>query len=54
LFTERGADVPIKDIADRDVALLMTVQIYTCPEQSHASGIARVAAIILDGLRAHR
>lgn len=41
-----------RDVDPQDVALLMTVQIYTRPQQSHTDAVARVVAIILRGLRA--
>ncbi|MDR0345370.1 MAG: hypothetical protein LBI49_20110 [Nocardiopsaceae bacterium] len=34
----------------QDAALLLTIQIHTRPEQSHTGAVARVVAIILDGL----
>ncbi len=42
-----------RDAEPQDVALLMTVQVYTRPERSHADALARVITIILGGLRAH-
>jgi AcrR family transcriptional regulator len=54
LIQQAQADGDLRrDVDPQDVALLMTVQIYTRPEQSHADAVARVLAIILDGLRAH-
>lgn len=41
-----------RDVDAQDVALLMTVQIYTRPQQSRDDALDRVVAIILDGLRA--
>lgn len=41
-----------RDTEPRDVALLMTVQVYARPEQSHADAVARVVTIIVSGLRA--
>lgn len=53
LIQQAQADGVLRlDVDPQDVALLMTVQIYTRPEQSHADAAARVVAIILDGLRA--
>jgi AcrR family transcriptional regulator len=43
-----------RDAEPQDVALLMTVQVYIRPGQSHADAVARVLAIILIGLRAHQ
>jgi AcrR family transcriptional regulator len=42
-----------RDTEPRDVALLMTVQVYARPEQTHADTLARVITVILNGLRAH-
>jgi AcrR family transcriptional regulator len=42
-----------RDVEPRDVALLMTVQVYARPEQSHPDALARVITIILSGLRDH-
>lgn len=54
LIQQAQADGDLRpDVDQQDVALLMTVQVYTRPEQSHADAVARVAALILDGLRAH-
>jgi hypothetical protein len=54
LIQQAQADGDLRrDVDPQDVALLMTVQIYTRPEQSHADAVARVLPIILDGLRAH-
>lgn len=53
LILQAQADGDLRrDIDPQDVALLLTVQIYTRPEQSHADAVARVVAIVLDGLRA--
>jgi hypothetical protein len=41
-----------RDAGPRDVALLMTVQVYIRPEQSHADALSRVISII-EGLQAH-
>ena len=39
------------DVDARDIALMVTVQIYTRPEEPHADAVARIATIMLDGLR---
>jgi AcrR family transcriptional regulator len=40
------------DVTANDVASLMTLQIYTLPDQSYAESIQRIMTIALDGLRA--
>lgn len=41
-----------RDAEPQDVALLMTIQVYVRPEQSPAEAVARVLAVILEGMRA--
>lgn len=54
LIQQAQADGDLRrDVDPQDVALLMTVQVYTRPGQPHADAVARVVALILDGLRAH-
>jgi AcrR family transcriptional regulator len=40
------------DATPDDIALLMTVQVYLRPDQSHSEATERVADLIFDGLRA--
>lgn len=40
------------DARPDDIALLMTVQVYLRPDQSHSEAAERVADLIFDGLRA--
>jgi hypothetical protein len=53
LLTERAkADGTLRaDIGVRDIALLMTVQLYVGPDDSRADAVDRVTAVLLAGLR---
>jgi AcrR family transcriptional regulator len=42
------------DATPGDVALLMTVQVYTRQDQSPGDALSRAISIVLDGLQAHR
>jgi AcrR family transcriptional regulator len=55
LTRQAQADGDLRDdVGPGDVALLMTVQAYIRPGQPPDEAVARMVAIILDGLRAHR
>jgi AcrR family transcriptional regulator len=53
LTRQAQADGDLRADADvQDVALAMTVQIYTRPDQSRDEAVARITALLVNGLRA--